>query len=345
MPAPTATPEAGICLVFADGLRFDLATRLQSRLETDGALCRLTHRIGPVPTVTATAKPLATAAVDGIEGGDAEDFRPRFRDTEQPVIASKLRERLAARGVEIIEGDEIRAPTSDQTTGWVEAGRIDELGHKLGSALVGQIDQELVRLQGLITSLLEAGWRKVRVVTDHGWLLMPGGLPKIELPHYLVASRWARCATVRDGATPKVTTYPWYWNHKVRIATPPGAGAYTAGVTYAHGGVSPQESVIPELTVERGAALVSARITGIEWKRLWCLVTVSSNDPTVEVDIRLNWKQASTSIIREPKALGGAGQVSLAVLRDEYEGQAATVVLQDRTGQVLDKRSTMVGGD
>ncbi|MBK6781931.1 MAG: BREX-1 system phosphatase PglZ type B [Gemmatimonadetes bacterium] len=95
---PTATPEPGTCLIFADGLRFDLATRLQSRLESDGAVTRLSHRIGPVPTVTATAKPLATVAVDAIEGGDAADFTPHFKDTRQPVIASKLRERLAARG-------------------------------------------------------------------------------------------------------------------------------------------------------------------------------------------------------------------------------------------------------
>jgi hypothetical protein len=45
-----------------------------------------------------------------------------------------------------------------------------------------------------------------------------------------------------------------------------------------------------------------------------------------------------------PKAVGDAGQVSLAV-RDESEGQAAMVVVLDATGQVLDKRSTIVGGE
>ena len=29
-----------------------------------------------------------------------------------------------------------------------------------------------------VQSLRRAGWARVRVVTDHGWLLVPGGLPK-----------------------------------------------------------------------------------------------------------------------------------------------------------------------
>ena len=101
---------------------------------------------------------------------------------------------------------------------------------------------------------------------------------------------------------------------------------------------------MPELTVERGAAVVSAKISSVEWKRLRCVVSVSSNDPTVQVDVRSKWKQADTSLIVAPKAVGDAGQVSLAV-RDESEGQAAMVVVLDATGQVLDKRSTIVGGE
>ena len=340
----TASIEPGTCLLFADGLRFDLAARLQARLEGQGIVGRLTHRIGPIPTVTATAKPLATTVIDTIEGADATDFTPQFKETSQPVIASKLRDRLAARGVEILKSDEIRMPSSNSATGWVEVGSIDELGHKLGDGLAQQIEHEVDRLKEAVLGLLDAGWRRVRVVTDHGWLLMPGGLPKIDLPQYLVASRWARCATVREGATPQMSTYPWYWNSDVRIATPPGAGAYTAGTTYAHGGLSPQECVVPELTCERGVAALQAKIATVEWKRLRCVVTVSTNDATVLVDVRSNWKLPATSLVVAPKATGDTGQVNLAV-RDEFEGQAVMVVVLDRNGEVLDKRSTTVGGE
>ena len=39
----------------------------------------------------------------------------------------------------------------------------------------------LLEIRDRITELLAAGWKRVRVVTDHGWLLLPGGLPKIDL--------------------------------------------------------------------------------------------------------------------------------------------------------------------
>jgi len=345
LPTSATDPlEPGTCLVFADGLRFDLAARLHAGLESVGVIGRLAHRIGPVPSVTATAKPLATVVTDEIEGGDATDFTPRFRDTKQPVTAPRLRDRLSSRNIEILDPDALGMPSSVGATGWVEVGRIDELGHKLGDGLAQQVAHEIDRLHETVLALLDAGWARVRVVTDHGWLLMPGGLPKIELPQYLVASRWARCASVREGATPQVTTHPWYWNANMRIASPPGAGAYVAGTTYTHGGISPQECVVPELTFERGAAAVSAKISTVEWKRLRCVVTVSANDPSVQVDVRSNWKQAGTSLVLAPKAVGDAGQVSLAV-RDEFEGQAVMVILLDALGQVLDKRSTTVGGD
>ena len=40
-------------------------------------------------------------------------------------------------------------------------------------------------MQQRITELLHSGWTRVKVVTDHGWLMAPGGLPKIELPKHL----------------------------------------------------------------------------------------------------------------------------------------------------------------
>src|SRR5438445_447841 len=82
-----------------------------------------------------------------------------------------------------------------------------------------------------------AGWGRVRVVTDHGWLLLPGGLPKVELSPHLVATKWSRCAAVKGGSTPNIPTYPWYWNPVLRIASPPGIGAFMANTEYAHGGI------------------------------------------------------------------------------------------------------------
>jgi hypothetical protein len=61
------------------------------------------------------------------------------------------------------------------------------------------------------------------------------------------------------------------------------------------------------------------------------------------VDLRLNWKQATSSIAATPKEVGPAVEVSLAVADDSHEGAAATVVVVDAAGSVLDRKPTTVG--
>lgn len=198
-------------------------------------------------------------------------------------------------------------------------------------------------LRDRIEGLLTAGWKRVRVVTDHGWLLMPGGLPRVDLPAFLAATKWARCATVKGDSQTNMPTYLWHWNAHVRIASPPGIACFSAGNEYAHGGVSPQECVVPDMVVERGDAGVTASITGVVWRGMRCRVSVTTSDPRVRADLRLNWKQPSTSIAGSVKEVGPAGEASLVVSDDKHEGTAATVVLIDEGGNVLDRKPTTVG--
>lgn len=336
-------PEKDSCLVFADGLRYDVAHLLASRLESAGFRTSVKHRLAPLPTVTATAKPFAALSYDRVEGSeDIVDFRPRIKSSAQPADPQRLRDEMAARGIDLL-GNEIRPAKQGTSGGWLETGHLDELGHKLGVRLASQINTEIDALVEQITGLLEAGWTRVRVVTDHGWLLMPGGLPYVALPGHLTATKWSRCATVKGDAKPSVPVYEWHWNPHVRIASPPGVASFAPNAEYAHGGISPQECIVPELVVERGLEGTSASITAISWRGMRCRVTVATNSPSVLVDLRLNWKQADTSIVASPKEVGPAGEASLAVADDAHEGAAATLVLMDAAGSVLDRRTTTVG--
>jgi hypothetical protein len=205
------------------------------------------------------------------------------------------------------------------------------------------LESEVDRIADRVAELLDSGWRRVRVVTDHGWLLMPEDLPKVELPAYLTATKWARCAVVKGHAEPAVPTYAWHWNPEVRIVSPHGIACFRAGEKYSHGGVSLQECVIPDIVVERGVEIVRAAIQTIQWRGMRCRVGVDTSDPSLRVDLRLNWKQESSSIVAAVKAVGPAGEVSLAVADDRHEGAAAMVVLLDAGGKVLDRRTTSVG--
>lgn len=337
------TPEKDVCVFFADGLRFDLANILKEMLQAKGLRVRLNHRFAPLPTVTATAKPFATIVSDALEGGaDVVDFNPQMRGTSLAATAQKLRDEMAKRGLDLL-GDEVRAAKSGASGAWVETGRLDELGHKLGVQLATHLDTELETLVERIMGLFDSGWLRVRVVTDHGWLLLPGGLPRVELPSYFAATRWARCATVKGESTPGVPISGWHWNVHVRIASPPGIACFMQNKEYAHGGVSPQECIVPELVLERGGASTSANIVGITWRGMRCRVKVTTNDPAVRVDIRLNWRLANSTIAASTKEVGPASEASLAVADDSHEGAAATVVAVDAAGNILDRKPTTVG--
>jgi hypothetical protein len=248
-------------------------------------------------------------------------------------------------GVEVLDPDQARMAASGTGGGWTEIGKLDALGHSLDALLVRQIDPEIEAIAERIGALLSAGWSRIHVVTDHGWLLLPGGLPKVELSPHLVATKWSRCAAVKGGSTPAIPTYPWYWNPLLRIASPPGIGAFVANTEYAHGGVSLQECVIPDLIVERGEETVVAEITEISWRGMRCRVAVKTNASDVKVDLRLNWKQPASSIVTAAKELGTNGEASFAVTDDSHEGAAASVVAVDKTGRVLDNKPTTVGED
>lgn len=335
--------EKDSCLIFADGLRYDVARMLAERLEAKGYRTRLNHRLAPLPTVTSTAKPFATLSHDRLEGGeDIVDFNPRFKDSPQAATAQRLRDDMAARGIDLL-GDDIRPAKQGATGGWLETGKLDELGHQIGARLATQVDNELELLLEHVAGLMDAGWTKIRIVTDHGWLLVPGGLPHVTLPSHLTSTKWSRCATVKGYAKPSVPVHAWHWNTDVRIASPPGVGSFSANTEYSHGGISPQECIVPELIVERGGGSTTATIAGVTWRGMRCRVTVTANDTSVRVDLRTNWKNASSSIVASPKEVGPTGAQSLAVSDDSHEGHAATVVVLDGAGNVLARKPTTVG--
>ena len=332
------------CVAFADGLRLDIAVSLKALLEKKGMQVSLSHRVAPLPTVTATAKPLATPIQEHVEGRDAaENFEPALKSSGKPANATHLRKEMGARDIEVLDPGNLSSRSANVKTAWCEMGRLDELGHKLGCDLVGHIEDELERLANGVEGLLDNGWSKVRVVTDHGWLLLPGGLPKTELPPSLVATKWSRCAVVSGDSTTNVPTFPWFWNEDVRIATPPGIGAFVKGTDYAHGGLSLQECVVPELVIERtGGTATAASIDSLKWKGMRCRIQVETEATSLSVDLRLNWRQPETSITVATKELDESGSTSL-IVDDEHEGAAATVVVVDSAGMVLDRKTTTVG--
>jgi hypothetical protein len=349
-----ADVPAGTCLLFADGLRFDVAQKLRAALEAKIGKVQGQYQFVALPSVTPTAKPAVSPVAGKITGTDGgEEFRPCVDAGGKDLTPDRFRKLLEDEGYQVLAAAETGNPAG---RAWTEFGNLDATGHQEGSGLAHRIPELIVSLVYRVESLLTAGWREVRIVTDHGWLLLPGGLPKTDLPKYLTATRWRRCAVVKESASVDLPCFPWFWAEKVRIACPPGIDCFMAGEEYSHGGLSLQECLVPQLSVVAGAQpAVTANIESVKWAGLRCRVKVSGQFDGCKADLRDKAADPTTSLLRDPtldpsasetwaKAVGKDGNVSLIVQDDTREGSATTLVLLDAAGKVVNKTLVTVGG-
>ena len=175
LPSPLVIVP-GTVVLFVDGLRMDVGRAVSERLSAAGGEAALGWRLSPIPSVTATAKALVTPVGDSVAGrGDVEAFLPLETSSGRPASAEVLRKAMLARGIQVLERGGVARPEKTTSIGYAECGNIDKDGHNMGLRLAGQVENEVARISEYAIALKAAGWPRVRIVTDHGWLLMPGG--------------------------------------------------------------------------------------------------------------------------------------------------------------------------
>ena len=333
---------AGTCVLFADGLRYDLGEKLRAALSGRVGLVAMSHHFAALPSVTPTAKPAVSPVAGKITGTEVGvDFLPAVAPDGKELTTDRFRKLLDDAGYQVLGLSETGDPGG---RAWTEYGNVDRTGHDEGINLARRIPELIDNLVLRIEALLAAGWREVRVVTDHGWLLLPGGLPKSELSKYLTATRWRRCAVVKPTSTVEQPTFSWFWAEDVRIACPPGIDCFMAGVEYDHGGLSLQECVVPQLSIQAGTTpAVSAKIESFKWVGLRCRVKLAGGFDGCKVDLRDKPADPTTSLAAA-KPAGADGAVALVVTDDTREGSATTLVLLDAAGRVVEKTPVTVGG-
>ena len=337
--------EEGCCVLFVDGLRYDLGRLVAEALEEAGCGVKMGWRWAALPTVTATAKPAVTPVADKITGGKLDvTFAPHFKESKKIADASGLRAAITAAGGQVIGPGEFAVARDGAIGGWQEAGEIDSLGHNLKARLAGQVRTEVRKVAETVRSLLESGWKCVRVVTDHGWLLMPGGLPKVELSKHLVATKWARCAVLNGSPDSGVVLACWHWNASSSVATAPGIACFTAKQEYAHGGISIQECLIPDFVVTPGSVGVGtskAVITSVAWANFRCVLETRDSNSEMSIDVRLETANGK-SVLKKTRSLEPDGSVNIPI-EDDYENKKLVVVLLASNGEIISQRTTRIG--
>lgn len=345
--SPAFAPKPGTVLVFVDGLRCDLAVDLAQRLEASGFRVRLDTRWAALPTVTATAKPAWQPLAEQLKGKAlTEGFEPQAADSGKPLKSAGFRKRVEALGWAWLE------PTATgDTTGaaWTEIGTLDHDGHGAGARLAWRIEDELNAVGLRVQELLAAGWREAVVITDHGWLLVPGGLPKVDLPGHLTLSRWSRCAVGQPGIHHGFREVHWFWGGGHSVVLAPGISAFTSGVEYAHGGLSVQEALTPVLTVSARAEARALEVTieSVKWVGLRLKVQLRGGYADTVLDIRAKPADAESTLLGAEQGMkppADHGSASLLIESDEHLGAAAVLVVI-RDGQVVAKQPVTIGED
>jgi hypothetical protein len=122
----------------------------------------------------------------------------------------------------------------------------------------------LRKIQIAVNHLADAGFSRAIIATDHGFAWMfatsagnavgkpPGGEWKMNKDRALLGSGAGDSNSLVMSATDAGIR-----TNIEKISVPKGMATYTAGVTYFHGGLSPQECILPVLDVRLKPAFIS----------------------------------------------------------------------------------------
>ncbi|SNT10809.1 BREX-1 system phosphatase PglZ type B [Antarctobacter heliothermus] len=333
------------CILFVDGLRFDLGKRLSAKLESAGLEVIETPAWSALPSVTSTAKPAVSPVLHEIEGRDqSEEFDPSVGASGQSLRGGyHFKKLITDAGYQILTRSEVGDPSG---TAWTELGDIDHEGHERGWKLARHLDVLIAEVENRIVQLLEGGWTSVRIVTDHGWLIMPGGLPKTELPTALSVNKWGRCAAIKPGAKTDIPLFPWFWNSSHYFALANGIACFRSGQEYTHGGLSLQESLTLHLQVKPSLSVLATpvEISDVVWKGLRCTAVLAVPNETLTLDIRQQPANPSSTVVVKTKPFSASGSASVVVDNEDLEGTGATLVIINENGATVGQVSIAIGG-
>ncbi|MBE0424700.1 MAG: BREX-1 system phosphatase PglZ type B, partial [Lutibacter sp.] len=336
----SAIEESESYVLFVDAFRYELANEFCKRLTKLKYKIKLENSWSAIPSLTPTAKPnVSPIAALIATNSEISEFRPQLK-TGKDLKTDEFRKALKSVNFNHIVNANSINPNENS---WEEIGDIDTKGHEEQSDMVKRIEELFEQVQESLDVAFEKGVKKIKIVTDHGWLLLPGGLPKTEINAGLTETRWGRCALIKEGVSTGFLHLPWRWNPAIFIAYAPGISFFKANEEYAHGGVSIQECLVPVVYIDNpNASTANAKILEIKWVNLKCTISTVDAKEKYSIDVRTKYNDESTSIIESRNKIIADNKIFVMV-NDDAEAQAATIVLLDENGRILDKKVTTVG--
>ncbi len=266
--------EAGCTALFLlDAFRYEMATALLDALEQErgGGAVRLLACLAELPTTTAVGMnaltPLAEQGVlspvirDGeIKGFHSRELQVVTPDQRRRVLASRVGGSLPWLDLDELgrrDGASLRATVGRAKLVVVVGDDVDAAGERgLGLEL---FERALVRIRGAWRALREAGVRRAVMTADHGFLLLDPRAPRQDCRVRGPDRRHALTPLTPDalGELRLPLAALGYTGTDLHLLTPAGVSLFDTTrppPSFAHGGASLQERVIPVLTITTRAA-------------------------------------------------------------------------------------------
>lgn len=335
-------------VLFVDGLRFDCAKLLSELLITEGFQIEESVRWTGLPTITATCKPILiesnlSAGMDKHSKDEMNyaalssyEFKKVLEKNEWKVLTAKNIIPMAK-----------RSNGKTQSKLWLEYGNLDDLGHSQGWRIAKHINTTLAEIVAKVKDIFQAGWEKVLILSDHGWLLSPINLPKTDLPACLSESKWHRFATLKEGAQTQEHLFPWYWDTTQQIAIADGVSCYSAGVEFTHGGLSIQECLLLNIKVSKAESeqkRQTVKITDIKWTNMRCSIAIEGESEGLAFDIRSEPGNLLSSVVLNVNPIRSDHSASVVVEEETLQGDRAYIVILDPDGNIVSQVPTIIGG-
>lgn len=259
------SPKIPTAVIVVDALRFDLGATIVERLNAQEGARRaeVAAARAPLPSVTALgmgmALPIAESALEAELVGGAWQLRQKGQPANLSAAADRrawwqehggATDEALVRFAALIEG-ELPRPGEHGKRLVIHDDALDKLGHDdqleaLGAELV------LARYVTAMGRLREAGWRRILMVTDHGYIHWDGAAERQApqpLAGALYTNRRALAYAAGTSLPPPQALAP---GGRYRVALPSGAACFKTygGLGYFHGGASLQEWIIPCIKAE-----------------------------------------------------------------------------------------------
>jgi hypothetical protein len=261
-----------VAYVWVDALRLELGTELFHGLRADGQTAELHVAVAASPTITPVGMAnLTPGAGTGLSLSlDNGDLAIRVAGAKVANVADRVARLRAARGDKILDrtldavagqGEkELKRALGNADLFLVRSQELDSAGESgMLNAAWSQFNAALEMLRNLVARLGQAGVRRIVITADHGFVTLSRGLgPDRAIdPPFGGTGDLHRRGWVGEGAsttpsTLRVSLASTGVPSDLDLIVPRGLAVFRAGGSkqFFHGGLSPQELLIPVIVVE-----------------------------------------------------------------------------------------------